>query len=144
MGTGGGTRSGGPRRGPRRVDRCTAPPPAPSPVIIAAAPVALPIAGTRRAVALIGGLMEVCGHESHFRESSFLYFSGGRGGAGGRGGLVDARRMAGDEIIMSCCLSPCFCCKCCCKTSDLSLHVETFVQHLIEIKHQFPHGTLPS
>jgi len=45
---------------------------------MAAAPVAPPIAGTSHAVSLIGGLMEVCGHESHIRGAAFRYFSGGR------------------------------------------------------------------
>jgi len=94
IGPGGGTRTGGGRCGRRRFDRRTASPSPPPPVTIAAAPVAQPIAGIRRALAHIGGLMEACGHESQIGWSAFLYFPGVRGGAGGRGGLVGARRMA--------------------------------------------------
>jgi len=93
IGPGGGTRTGGGRCGRRRFDRRTAPPSHPPPVTIAAAPVAQPIAGIRRALAHIGGLMEACGHESQIGWSAFLYFPGVRGGAGGRGRLVGARRM---------------------------------------------------
>jgi len=100
-------------RPPSRRPLHRTPPLRPPRAPIAASPVAPPIAGICCALALIGGLMEVCFHKTHIRGSAFLYFSGVRGAEGRTGGLVGARRMAGGAIIIWCCLSLCFCGKCC-------------------------------
>jgi len=67
------------------------PAPPPPPVTIAAAAVAPPIAGILRALARIEGFTEVCRRGADIRRSAFLYFSRGRGGAGGGRGLARAR-----------------------------------------------------
>ena len=73
------------------------PDPPPPPITIAAAPVAPPIAGIRRALARIEGFTEVCRRGAHNRGSAFLYFLGDRGGAGGGSGAHEGAMSGGSR-----------------------------------------------